>query len=1338
MRFLRTQAGRYLAALLAVAAALLLRWAIERAVGALPAFITYYPAVILAALLGGLGPGLAASFLASLVAAYATLPPAGFAIARTADIIALAFFFVVCVGLSVVAELYRRYRERASTLRTEVAEKEGDERFRALFENMTEGVAVHEVVYDHDVPVDYRILEVNPAFERHTGVGAELAAGKLATELYGTDEAPYLAEYARVAETGEPFSFEVYFAPMERHFNIAATSPRRGIFATIFSDVTERKGAEDILRRYELLAGHSRDIMLFVDRDDWRILEANEAAVRAYGYSREELLSMTIGHLRARSTQQEISHQMAEAEDGGILFQTEHRRKDGSVFPVEVSSRGAVIGEQRTLVSVVRDITERKRAEEALHESEQRLRFHLENTPMAVIEWDADFIVTRWAGEAERVFGWSEGETLGVPIADLNTIYEEDIPIVEQTMAQLTDGVTRHVVSSNRNYTKDGRVIECTWYNSVLLDPEGKMASVMSLVLDETERKRAEEALRTVTERERFLADVVETADVAFGVGAPDGRLLLFNQAFADLTGYSRQELEADELTWLDLTPPEWQEREAAWLTAALQTRQAVRYEKEYVRKDGSRVPIELFVQPQFDEHGVLQNYRSFLADISARKASEAALQESRTRAEVLARTTSALLSSDDPQRQVEDLCREVMERLDCQAFFNFLADDTLGRLHLNAYAGIPDEEARRIEWLDYGVAVCGCAARDASRIVAEDIQSTPDVRTELVRSYGIKAYACHPLMAQDRVLGTLSFGTSTRTRFAEDELALMKAVADHVAIAIERKRVQDVAQAELEKTELLLEAARALSDRTDMEGMLRALADVILSSARHSRVTISLWDAERRELDAAVSVGTQAVPRVTLASEQLFAPTRQLIAERKTIVADLDALRESERGTNTGSMARMVLMVPLMSGERLLGILALDEPGERAEFTAREIQVMEAIASQVAVAVENAQLFETQRRIAVTLQQQFIHPLPQIDGLVLAVEAETAYSPELIGGDFHDVFELPGGTVAVLLGDVEGKGVRAAGLSETVRSAVRALSVVSASPSEILSHVNRMLLRQESEQFVTALLLFIDPFGGGTLAASAGHPPAVHLRADDTQPIDVDFGPPLGTFDWEYGETGFLLRPGDALLAYTDGVSEARRDGELFGPDRIIAVARGLNGGQPAKIARAVRDAALEFGGRLRDDLQIVAIRFLGAAADMAGTDGHMRAAFGCDPQRLLETRHAVRDFLAARGVDEQTVEELVLCVEEACTNTLRHSGSREPGEVAVSIYEHFIEICVKDRGKGLDPARIDPAREPDLLAPGGRGLYIIRALADELELANEGGACVRIRKRLAPENRS
>ena len=133
---------------------------------------------------------------------------------------------------------------------------------------------------------------------------------------------------------------------------------------------------------------------------------------------------------------------------------------------------------------------------------------------------------------------------------------------------------------------------------------------------------------------------------------------------------------------------------------------------------------------------------------------------------ELLSYTASRLLASDKPQQIVEELCLKVMKFLDCDAFFNFLVDEAAGRLHLNACAGIPKETMREIEWLDYGVAVCGCAARDACRIVAENIPTTPDVRTELVKSFGIKAYACHPLMDQNRVLGTLSFGTRSRTTF--------------------------------------------------------------------------------------------------------------------------------------------------------------------------------------------------------------------------------------------------------------------------------------------------------------------------------------------------------------------------------------------------------------------------------------------------------------------------------------------------------------------------------------------------------------------------------------------
>src|SRR5262249_23152778 len=129
----------------------------------------------------------------------------------------------------------------------------------------------------------------------------------------------------------------------------------------------------EALRRYELLANCSRDIILYIRRSDGRILEANRAAVEAYGYSRPELLALTIYDLRQLDTQPAVPPQMAEADGGGVLFEPVHRRKDGSTFPVEVSSQAGGEGNNRVLISVIRDISARQEAQAALEASEERL-----------------------------------------------------------------------------------------------------------------------------------------------------------------------------------------------------------------------------------------------------------------------------------------------------------------------------------------------------------------------------------------------------------------------------------------------------------------------------------------------------------------------------------------------------------------------------------------------------------------------------------------------------------------------------------------------------------------------------------------------------------------------------------------------------------------------------------------------------------------------------------------------------------------------------------------------------------------------------------------------------
>lgn len=173
--------------------------------------------------------------------------------------------------------------------------------------------------------------------------------------------------------------------------------------------------------------------------------------------------------------------------------------------------------------------------------------------------------------------------------------------------------------------------------------------------------------------------------------------------------------------------------------------------------------------------------------NITERKQAEESLLKSEARFRLLAQTAGKLLVSPDPQSTVNELCREAMRVLDCHVFFNYLADGPAGRLHLNACAGIPNEEARKIEWLDYGVAVCGCVAQSGDRMIAENIQCSTDSKTDLVRSYGVQAYCCHPLKSHQGLIGTLSFGTRTRQQFTDHEVEIMRTIADQVAVAMQR-----------------------------------------------------------------------------------------------------------------------------------------------------------------------------------------------------------------------------------------------------------------------------------------------------------------------------------------------------------------------------------------------------------------------------------------------------------------------------------------------------------------------------------------------------------------------
>lgn len=214
----------------------------------------------------------------------------------------------------------------------------------------------------------------------------------------------------------------------------------------------------------------------------------------------------------------------------------------------------------------------------------------------------------------------------------------------------------------------------------------------------------------------------------------------------------------------------------------------------------------------EFDEKGELLGGFGVAQDITEQKQVEQALQWSVRRNELLTRTAARLLEARDAQQIIEELCAEVMDFLDCDVFFNFVTDDETNRLRLNACAGIPENAAREIEWLDYGVAICGCVASARERIVAADITRSADARTALIRGFGIEAYCCHPLMSQGKLLGTLSFGSRSRPTFRDEEVDVMQAVSNLVAMAMTRLKMElALREADQRKDEFLATLAHEL-----------------------------------------------------------------------------------------------------------------------------------------------------------------------------------------------------------------------------------------------------------------------------------------------------------------------------------------------------------------------------------------------------------------------------------------------------------------------------------------------------------------------------------------------
>ncbi|RKN48332.1 SpoIIE family protein phosphatase [Micromonospora endolithica] len=309
--------------------------------------------------------------------------------------------------------------------------------------------------------------------------------------------------------------------------------------------------------------------------------------------------------------------------------------------------------------------------------------------------------------------------------------------------------------------------------------------------------------------------------------------------------------------------------------------------------------------------------------------------------------------------------------------------------------------------------------------------------------------------------------------------------------------------------------------------------------------------------------------------------------------------LREASRnGTQTPLGGPMEgFAVPLIARGQRLGTLAVGRH-QRHRHDPDEVAVLEDVARRAALAIENARIHAERRRVAHTLQQSLLPPvLPVVEGIGFAAEYVPTGDDADVGGDFYDVLPLPDGRWLVVIGDVSGKGVQAAAVTGLVRDVIRVLVGDGKPLVEALTRLNETLVERGGGRYCTLALAAVGPGDGDQLDVSlhlAGHDRPVLLRSGGGADFVGTGGTALGLLDSIASPTAeFPLDPGDALVFYTDGVTERRRGRDLFGTDRLREAAAPLGGYSADVVAARLRATAIGFSPETpRDDIAILVLR--------------------------------------------------------------------------------------------------------------------------------------------------
>ena len=437
----------------------------------------------------------------------------------------------------------------------------------------------------------------------------------------------------------------------------------------------------------------------------------------------------------------------------------------------------------------------------------------------------------------------------------------------------------------------------------------------------------------------------------------------------------------------------------------------------------------------------------------------------------------------------------------------------------------------------------------------------------------------------------------------------------------------------------------------------------------------------------------------------------------REWAVDDRHFAQLSDLGLHSG------LIVPLIARQRVIGTLSLYSTHDGRRYDEEDRGVAEVLGVRTALAYQNALHYAREVRVADTLQQASLpQELPRLPGLRIDATYIPGASESEIGGDWYDAFLLPDGAVGITIGDVAGKGLRAAVAMGVVRQALRYAALDGLAPSVALARVNRHLC-YERTGMVTAISARFDPASNTLVYASAGHPAALVGAADGSVRRLATQGVPLGLFaESTYVELHERLERGELLVLYTDGLIEQRRN--ITEGERELEAAVGHeSANQSASPAASIQRRVIE--GRPKDDVAVLTIALAAERAEQLDLEMPAVAASA----RVL--RQTLRRLAIDSGLDDDRTFSLLVAAGEAISNAIEHAYGLKDGTVRLQAHvrDGLLEVCIKD--SGVWRASRSEGR--------GRGLPIMRQIVDQADVrADENGTTVRLAMHVQPARRA